>query len=619
MCPTRCELPFAPEGRGFITVARLADSHMNHQPEAVRDSRPLQSPPAGCSLTDSERVDLCERLANELETVRHRITYRDCGCWDEYLELIAFRFRSSDPGKREMVNRIAALVDPLILEAAREDALECLESLHQAGCPLEGFGDQSQLLIHIAAHKGADRVIAWLIDEEICTVDARTTAGLTALHYAAFAGRVSTVQVLLDRAAFVDAASSSGETPLHAAIRNGTSAVVSLLVEAGANLGATVNGEQTPLSIAALYRRNGFCVRLLLSRGAPWAHALPEILAIHGTSILDEPPLAQVRLEGCPQDRLGHLFTWIRPEQAHVLLERGARPSNAAEHALRNREYALLQLIKQYGDFRYGESHYKSAAASILGMTQLLQQGGDPNVWVTCKTGARVPLIYYVAIDNRSEVETISLLLRHGADPTVPPDSALAPLLSELLKHSRCSIDLLRTLVAHGTDVNAEDYDGCRPVHRLLTSFWTNDCQHLLEALLRHGADANVQDPEGLTPLMLAANLSWAGAPERTAALLRAGARIDSRDALGRTALHHMFESPERKVEVNTECQAVLDLLLHSGADIFAQDHRGRYAEDLGDCACVERERATVGRLRQRMQWGVNLHRSSTRALSYRP
>jgi len=184
-------------------------------------------------------------------------------------------------------------------------------------------------------------------------------------------------------------------------------------------------------------------------------------------------------------------------------------------------------------------------------------------------------------------------------------------LLSELLKHSRCSIDLLRILVAHGTDVNAEDYDGCRPVHRLLTSFWTNDCQHLLEALLRHGADANVQDPEGLTPLMLAANLSWAGAPERTAALLRAGARIDSRDALGRTALHHMFESPERKVEVNTECQAVLDLLLHSGADIFAQDHRGRYAEDLGDCACVERERATVGRLRQRMQWGVNLNRCS--------
>lgn len=592
---------------------------MDQHLEPARDCRPPTAPACSRSLTDLEFVDLCERLASELEPVRLRIHDHDPGCWDGYLELIAFRFRSSDVGKRETVNRIAGLVDPLIREAARVDALECLQPLHQTGCSLGGIVDQGQLLIHTAAHKGADRVIAWLVDEEICTVDARTPAGLTALHYAAFAGQLSTVKVLLARYAFVDAAGSSGETPLHAAIRNGTLGVVSLLVEAGANLGATVNGEQTPLSLAALYRRNGSCVRLLLSRGAPWAHALPDILAIHGTSILDEPPLAQVRLEGCPQDRLGQLFTWVRPEQAQILLERGARPSNAAEHALRNRDYSLLQLIKQYGDFRYAESHYKSAAASILGMTQLLQQGGDPNVWVTCKGGHRVPLIYYVATDNRCEVETISVLLGHGADPTVPPDSALKPLLSELLKHSRCSIDLLRTLVAHGADVDEEDLDGCRPVHRLLTSFWTDDCQYLLEALLRHGVDANVQDPEGLTPLMLAANLFWAGAPERTAVLLRAGARIDSRDALGRTALHHLFESPERKAEVNTECQAVLDLLLHAGADIFAQDHRGRYAEDLGDCECVERERATVRRLRRRVLWSVNSHRPSTRPPSHRP
>ncbi len=571
-----------------------------------------------CSLTDSECLDVCRRLEGEFQSVLRAIIAHDPGCWDGYLELIRFRFHSSAVRVREMVNRIATQVDPLIREAARADALECLIPLHQAGCPLGGIIYESQMVIHMAAHKGADRIIAWMIDEHICSVDARTTNGLTALHYAALAGRDTSVKVLLARCAFVDAAASSGETPLHAAIRNGSPAVFDLLLQAGANVGATVHGEQTPLSLAATYS-NWACVRTLLSRGAPWTYALPDILAVQGISALQEPSLVQARLEGCPQDRLGRLFAWLSPEHGRVLLERGARPSNAAEHGLRN-PYPLLQLIKQYGDFPYGEAHYKSAASSLLGMTQLLQNGGDPNAWVTLKDGTRAPLIYYAATDNDCDIQTVSLLLDYGADPARPSDSALAPLLSELIKHSRCSTEMLDKLIEHGADAEAVDQEGRPPLHLLLASFWCiDDCQKLLDALLRMRVDVNVQDSEGLTPLMLAANLFFAGAPERTAALLQAGAHIDARDVIGRTALHYLFECLEQKADGNAECQEVLDLLLQAGADIFARDSRGTFPEDLGNCDCAQRERSTVRRLRHRAQLHVNLHTLAAQSVRQRP
>jgi hypothetical protein len=353
---------------------------------------------------------------------------------------------------------------------------------------------------------------------------------------------------------------------------------------------------------------------MLLSHSAPWEEALPDIIALQGTSILQTPPFDKVRLDRCPQENLGRLFKTIKPAEAQLLLERGARPGKAAEHALGNYNYSLLGVIRKFGHVRYGEPHYKAAAGSLLGMTQLLEQGGDPNAWVKRNDGKRMPLIFFIATETEtgchSHPEMVSLLLDHGANLSVPADSALSPLLVELFEHARCTTELLHKLIQRGANVNAPDGDGIRPLHvLLLANFWADESQAILEELLRLGAEVNVRDREGHTPLMLAGNLFKEGAADRVAALLRAGAHVNDCDRLRRTALHHLFLSFDLALsgllDGQRECQSVLDLLLHAGVDIFAQDESGSYAETLGNCKRAPDERATVSRLRHRALWNV--------------
>ncbi len=59
--------------------------------------------------------------------------------------------------------------------------------------------------------------------------------GWTALHYAAAAGDLDIMKLLLERHAYIDAASPTGTTPLMLAAREGQEEAVSLLLEEGAD------------------------------------------------------------------------------------------------------------------------------------------------------------------------------------------------------------------------------------------------------------------------------------------------------------------------------------------------------------------------------------------------
>ena len=100
-------------------------------------------------------------------------------------------------------------------------------------------------------------------------VDERSADGFTALHLAAFFGRLEVARLLLARGADPDvwATGDLHVQPLHSAVAGGHEQVAALLVDAGADVNAAQDGGSTPLMGAA---QNGLAatVALLLAHGA---------------------------------------------------------------------------------------------------------------------------------------------------------------------------------------------------------------------------------------------------------------------------------------------------------------------------------------------------------------
>ncbi len=89
--------------------------------------------------------------------------------------------------------------------------------------------DESPLMI--ASIKGMTEIVSQLLDKEADV----NKPGWTPLHYAATAGHLQIMNLLLEHHAYIDAASPNGSTPLMMAAMYGTPSAVKLLLEAGAD------------------------------------------------------------------------------------------------------------------------------------------------------------------------------------------------------------------------------------------------------------------------------------------------------------------------------------------------------------------------------------------------
>jgi ankyrin repeat protein len=134
-------------------------------------------------------------------------------------------------------------------------------------------------------------------------IQARTTNGRTALHYASMIGRVATMQWLLQQGANINAQDKLGQTPLHLATQNDTTSAAHLLLTKGANPNvANIDGETT----------------LFYAVASPIGESLmPELLA-HGAN----PNL---------RDKYGktvlQFAQWMKRPEFLVLLRKGRKRS----------------------------------------------------------------------------------------------------------------------------------------------------------------------------------------------------------------------------------------------------------------------------------------------------
>jgi uncharacterized protein len=96
---------------------------------------------------------------------------------------------------------------------------------------LEARNRQDESALMIAALKGMTEIVSQLLEKGADV----NKPGWTPLHYAATAGHLQIMNLLLDNHAYIDAASPNGSTPLMMAAMYGTPSAVKLLLEAGAD------------------------------------------------------------------------------------------------------------------------------------------------------------------------------------------------------------------------------------------------------------------------------------------------------------------------------------------------------------------------------------------------
>ena len=97
----------------------------------------------------------------------------------------------------------------------------------------------------------------------------------------------------------------------------------------------------------------------------------------------------------------------------------------------------------------------------------------------------------------QSSLDVTRTLLQHGADVNARTDFGLTTL------HATTDVEVVRVLLKHGANVSAEDEEGRTPLHEAAK----NGNVELVRMLIEHGADVNVRTKDGSTPLLMAAKL----------------------------------------------------------------------------------------------------------------
>ena len=180
----------------------------------------------------------------------------------------------------------------------------------------------------------------------------------------------------------------------------------------------------------------------------------------------------------------------------------------------------------------------------------------------------------------QADSTAVKKLLDGGADPNGRDENGATALMLAVSSEARSAkgnpAAVVRLLLAQGADPNLADPDGRTPLHEASLGSHTESRivppqQALIDMLLRAGARVDTQDNEGKTALMI---LAWDfdTQPRVLQLFFNRGAKVNLADHKGRTALMNAAEFGR------TDTVA---LLMAAGADPKLRDSKGQTALDL--------------------------------------
>lgn len=429
--------------------------------------------------------------------------------------------------------------------AAENGHLEVAKSLLAAGTDVDRRNCNNRYsALDFAAARGHINVLRLLLAQRGASVNAADSNGRTALHNAAFYNHSDAIDLLVGVGAIVEACDVDGWTPLHHASYNGAAEATTALLNHGANKNKLDGMRRTPLHMTTRYN----CLNTMKNLLAWGADATLR----DGDNNDEESALDVAAIEG-HVDIVKELIV----RRMFMIDSTDSKGKTALHHAARSNQAGAIDVLVWAGAnhrAQDGNGHTPLHSASLAkgssaAIDALLRHGADKDA---VDILGRPPLHLAVECGNFTAVEC---LLAAGADVSLRCGDDEDSVLDLAANEGR--LDVLREVIRHGVELDDANTIGLTTLHRAASS----NQAAAIDLLIWAGADMEAEDNDGCTPLHNAACTEESSTAVFT--LIRRGANKDARDSQGRTPLHLAAEG--------NNFDAVQSLLAR-GADITLRD-----------------------------------------------
>lgn len=417
-------------------------------------------------------------------------------------------------------------------------------------------------------------------------VKAAQANGTTALHLAIYNNDLDLVKALISKGADVNSVNRYGSSPMSEAATLGDYDIMKALLDAGADVNSANEYNQTALMVV-VRSNNVDTAKLLINRGADvnavesWQGQNAVIFA----AAQSQPAMLKLLLDAGadPDSRTipNERDRYISAERRYQW--RAAGGISAIGYAAREGCLSCTQVLADAGaNLDIGDiENVTPLNLAIMNMhfdtaKYLIEAGANVDKWsfrgenplYSAVDANTIPHGGYPdrpSMDKTSSMELIALLLEKGANPNL--QLKLQP-THRSLKDDRGADRSLNT--------------GATPLFRAAKGHDVD----AIKILLAHGAHIDLPNRDGITPVMIAAGLGANSIDTRgdyttpfadrnamnaVKALVEAGADIQGKDRIDRTALHGA---------ASWGWNDTVKTLVELGADINAKDNSGLTAFD---------------------------------------